>query len=66
MKIGHVIKQLRKQKGVTQMQVADAVGIGYATIAYYETDKCLPSLTVLVRLADYFDVTLDELVDRVQ
>ena len=61
------LKELRKEKGLTQKNVADYLGINMRTYQYYEgkDDKAhRPDLETLVILADYFDVTLDYLVGR--
>ena len=64
MSLGKNIKHLRKVKSVTQIQVANDLGISKATIAYYELDKRQPSLEMLVRIAKYFDVSTDFLLNN--
>ena len=58
------LKKLRKAKKLTQQQVADAVGIGAQAYAYYEKSEREPSQETIFKLADFFDVTLDELLGR--
>ena len=58
------LKELRKEKGVTQSAVADAVHVAQNTIAGYETGVKEPSITVLVALADYYDVMVDYILGR--
>lgn len=58
------LKELRKKQKLTQQQVADAVGIGMQAYAYYEKEERDPSPDTLCRLADFFDVTVDELLGR--
>ena len=58
------LKQLRKDKHLTQAQVAQLVGVTPSMISSYETDIRLPSYEVMVRLADVFAVTVDYLLCR--
>ncbi len=58
------LKALRSEHKVTQSQIALVLGIDRSTYAYYETGKCEPTLTTLIRIADYFQVSLDQLVGR--
>lgn len=57
-------KKIRTEKGLTQKQVADGIGITEQAYQRYEYGKTVPSALVLVSLADYFDVSLDYLVGR--
>ena len=57
-------KKVRKEKGLTQKQVADGLGITEQSYQRYEYGKIVPSALVLIALADYFDVSLDYLVGR--
>lgn len=52
------IKQLRKEKGLSLQQVADAVGVGNNTISRYETGKREPKLETWQSLADFFNVSV--------
>lgn len=64
MDFGKNLKTARRWKGVTQIQTAADLGISKATIAYYEVNKRQPDLEMLVKLANYFDVTTDFLLDN--
>ena len=55
---------LRKEKGITQKDLADVLGYGYTAISNYESGKNEPSIRDIVKIADYFDVTIDYLVGR--
>lgn len=50
------IKEVRKKKGLSLQQVADAVGVGNNTISRYETGKREPKLETWNKLAEYFNV----------
>ena len=53
------IKQLRKQKGITQKEMAEAVGVGVSTVAMWESGKRTPSFKLLNDLSDLFDKSID-------
>ena len=58
------LKELRLERGLSQKDVADALACSITVYSRYETGSREPSIDVLVRLADFYGVTLDELVGR--
>ena len=58
------LKQLRRDRHLTQAQVAKRIGVTAAMVSSYETDIRLPSYEVMVRLADLFGVTVGYLLCR--
>ena len=58
------LKILRKKRNLTQKDVADAIGITFQTYSYYETGRTKPTPETLCKLADFFEVTVDELLGR--
>ncbi len=58
------LKRLRNKSNLTQRQVAEAVGIGLQAYSYYEKGERQPQFQTLCKLADFFDVTVDELLGR--
>lgn len=56
------LKQLRALKGVTQREVSQAVGCSEVVYSRYETGIREPSIDLLIRLADFFEVTTDFLL----
>ncbi|KDR95938.1 Transcriptional regulator, contains XRE-family HTH domain [Peptoclostridium litorale DSM 5388] len=58
------LKTLRNEKGLTQQDIADILGIGRATVAGYETKGKQPDYEKLTLLADYFNVSTDYLLGR--
>lgn len=58
------LKKLRKMRGISQMQLAEAAKVGKSTVGMWEVGRNEPDLATLIWLADYFEVTLDELVGR--
>jgi len=64
-KIANRLKDLRKEKGIGQIQLADELNIDKSTIAKYETAVSAPSAQMLVILAKYFEVSVDYLLGLV-
>lgn len=58
------MKELRKERGLTQKAVANALGIGQTTVANYENGSRFPDLEKLSEVADFYKVTVDELLGR--
>ncbi|MFT8908779.1 MAG: helix-turn-helix transcriptional regulator [Lentilactobacillus diolivorans] len=56
--VGKRIKQKRLEKGLTQAEVADKLYVTRQTVAYWESDQHLPSLSVLSELATFYDVSI--------
>lgn len=62
MKLSENIKELRKANNLRQEQLAEAMGVSAASVSKWETGQCAPELTVLMELADFFEVSVDALV----
>lgn len=58
------LKALRKMQNVDQLKLAQAINVSPKTISHWETAYTEPSIPQLIALADFFDVSLDDLVDR--
>ena len=58
------LKKLRKSKGLTQIQFALEFNISSGTIAMWETGKRMPDTEMLKKIAQYFNVTVDYLLDN--
>lgn len=58
------IKDLREDSDLRQTDVAEATGIDQRTLSNYETGKTNPDSFALIRLADFFDVSIDYLLGR--
>lgn len=63
MNIGNKIKELRAQRGITQEQLANSIGISYQAVSKWETGIALPDITLIPVLAGYFGVSTDELFE---
>lgn len=64
MELGKKLKELRKIAGLTQEQLSKVIGISRVNYTRYENGKVSPDYDILIKLADYYDITLDELFDR--
>nr|WP_294491583.1 helix-turn-helix transcriptional regulator [uncultured Mediterraneibacter sp.] len=62
--IGENIRNLRMQKDMKQNALADELNISRQTISAYERGITLPDIYSLIRIADYFRISLDELTGR--
>lgn len=58
------LRRFRKEYKITQKQVAAAVNIHERLYQSYEYGKVIPSVTTMMQIADFFDVSLDYLVGR--
>jgi transcriptional regulator with XRE-family HTH domain len=63
MKIGEKIKELRKNRGITQEQLAEKLGISFQAVSKWENDVAYPDITLVPVLAGIFGVTTDYLFD---
>lgn len=64
--LGEKITALRKKYRLLQEQVATEVGISRPSLIGYESGAIMPPVRVLLRLAAFYDVTLDELVGHLK
>lgn len=58
------LRLLRKEQDLSQEKTAAEIGVGFSTYRRYETGERVPDADVLVRIADFYGVTLDYLVGR--
>lgn len=63
MLIGEKIKKYRKEKGLTQKELADKIGKGFSTVQKYELNISQPPIDVLNRIADTLDINVSKLFD---
>lgn len=63
--LGDNIRELRKRYHITIEELADTLNSSYSTIAMYETNKRNPDYKMLAKIADYFSVTVDQLLGRI-
>ncbi len=60
--IGHILAQLRTQKGLNQRELAQHIGVSNGAIGMWETDKRQPDLDTIVTLSQYYNVSTDYLL----
>ncbi len=58
------IKMLRKQKGLSQEQLAEQVGVSRQAVSKWETAEALPDTEKIIQLAKFFEVSIDYLLDK--
>jgi transcriptional regulator with XRE-family HTH domain len=61
-KVGAFLKDLRKEKGITREQLAEKLGVSGRTISRWETGKNMPDISLLVEIAEFFDVSIPEII----
>lgn len=61
-RIAEQIRFYRKQKGLTQEQLAEAMGVSVAAVSKWEQGQSLPEIPMLMELADFFDLSVDALL----
>lgn len=61
--IGNFIAQKRKEKNLTQAQLAQILGISNKTISKWETGRCMPDYSIIKKLCEELGITLSELID---
>lgn len=64
MTFGIRLRSLREDRDISTTELANVLHIQTRTLNYYETDKREPDYNTLVKIADYFDVSLDYLLCR--
>ena len=62
--LGKKLKELRKAENLTQQEVADRLNLGRVNYTRYETGAVRPDYETIIALADFYDISLDELFDR--
>lgn len=59
MKFGEILKMLRTEKGITQVEMAEMLGISRSSVGMYEQGKREPDFELEEKIADLFNVSLD-------
>ncbi len=62
-KVGCFLKELRLEKGLTQEQLAEKFNISNRSVSRWENGRNMPDISLLVELADFYQVGVDELLD---
>ncbi len=61
--IAKTLSAKRKEKGITQDELASYIGVSKASVSKWETGQSYPDITFLPQLAAYFNISVDELID---
>ena len=62
-KVGSFLRELRKEKQLTQEQLAERFGVTNRSVSRWETGSNMPDLSLLVELADFYDVDIRDIID---
>ena len=62
-KTGEFLKQLRLEKQMTQEQLAEKFNVSSRSVSRWETGRNLPDISLLVEIADFYDVDVREIIE---
>lgn len=62
-KIGYFLRKLRNEKGLTQEQFAEIIGVSNRSVSRWENGVNMPDFDLLIQIAEYFDVHIEEILD---
>lgn len=62
-KIGRFLKELRKEKGLTQEQFAEKLNVSGRTVSRWETGSNMPDISLLVEIAEFYDTNIPEIIN---
>ena len=62
--LGKKLKELRKSENLTQEQLAKNLNISRVNYTRYETDAVRPDFETIIKIADFYNISLDELFER--
>ena len=66
MNLADRILELRKQKGISQEELADKLGVSRQAISKWESEQSVPEMDKIIRMSDFFEVTTDYLLKGVE
>lgn len=61
---GEAVKMHRERKGLSQEELGEIFGVSYGAVSNWEIKSNYPTVKMLIRIADYFGISLDELIGR--
>ncbi len=64
MEIGNKLKELRTSNNLTQEKLAEILNISRVNYTRYENNKVRPDYETLIKIVDFYDISLDDLFDR--
>lgn len=63
-KYGQILMIERKSRKISQEELASKIGITQAGYSHIENDKHIPSIEIIERIADFYGISIDELIDH--
>ena len=63
LKMGVFLKELRKEKNITQEELAEKMGVARRTVSRWETGANMPDIDILIDISDFYGVDLREILD---
>lgn len=66
MELGNILAQLRKEKGLSQRELATSLGVSNGAVAMWETNRRQPDIEMLIRIAQFYNVSIDYLFGNIQ
>ena len=64
MRFARILQDLREDRDITRKDLATALNISVSTLGMYEQGRREPNIDMIIKMADYFDVSIDFLVGR--
>ena len=61
-RIGKLISELRKKKGLTQQELGDKVGVGFRAVSKWENGVTLPDISIISELSKVLGINVDQLL----
>ena len=62
-KVGSFLKELRKEKGITQEEFAEKLSVSGRTVSRWETGTNMPDISLLVEISEFFEVSIPEIIN---
>lgn len=62
-KIGNFLKDLRKEKGITQEQLAEQFSVSNRTVSRWENGNNMPDISLIIELAEFYNVSIPEIIN---
>ena len=60
--LGKNLRQLRRDRDLTQEELAEVLGVSYQSVSRWENDTCYPDMELIPMIASFFSVTVDQLL----
>lgn len=60
-KYGKILREERISRKISQVILSQGIGVSQSLISLYESDKCEPTISICIKIADFYGISLDEL-----